>query len=313
MRKQLFAILLISFTNLLYSQEVIENIITEEHKNVTGTKISLIPAIGFTKADNFNGFQQNESGSSIMVVEMPSSISELKDAFTKKALLSQGIELEEIKELKINNLSAILITGSQSANGALFSKIILVLGNDDEVILINCAYPNGLIEIGKEITESILSVVHVADLEIDPLNGIDFSVNTENTDLILAKSIANSFIYTHDGKFPTESGSKANLIIAKSHSEVSIEDRKLFAINRIKQTPFDIEEIDSTIALSIDGITGYEVYAKGVSQSTGIKYGLYQVILFSDHMYYIFFGSTAPEDKKTLEEMKLIVESFERE
>ncbi|MFT6500884.1 MAG: hypothetical protein ACJASQ_000994 [Crocinitomicaceae bacterium] len=312
MRKQFLAILLISFTNLLYSQEFIENIITKEHKNVTGTKVSLIPAIGFTKADNFNGFQQNESGSSIMVVEMPTSISALKVTFTKEALLSQGIELEEIKELKINDLSAILITGSQSANGALFSKIILVIGNDNEVVLINCAYPNGFTEIGKEITKSILSVVYLEDLEVDPLDGVDYTVNTDSTDLILAKSIANSLIYTHDGKFPTESGSKANLIIAKSHSRVSIEDRKLFALNRIKQTPFDIEEIDSTVALSIDRITGYGVYAKGVSQSSGIKYELYQVILFSDHMYYIFFGSTALDDKKTLEEMRLIVESFER-
>ena len=312
MRKQLLVILLISFSNLLYSQDVIDNIVTEEHENIAGTKVSLIPPSGFTKASNFSGFQQNESGSSIMVVEMPSSILEMKDVFTKEALLSKGIELEEIKELKINDLSAILITGSQSSNGTLFSKVILVLGNDKEVILINCAYPNDLQEIGIEITNSILTVIHVANLEVDPLDGIDFSVNTDSTDLILAKSIGNSFIYTLDGKFPTESRSKANLIIAKSHSEVSIIDRKLFVLNRIKQTPFDIIEIDSTIALSIDGISGYEVYAKGVSQTSGLEYGLYQVILFSDHMYYIFFGSAAPEDKKTLEEMKRIVKSFER-
>lgn len=312
MRKQLLVILLISFSNLLYSQDVIDNIVTKEHENIAGTKVSLIPPNGFTTANNFSGFQQNESGSSIMVVEMPSSFFELKNAFTKEALLSKGIELEEIKELKINDLSAILITGSQSSNGTLFSKVILVLGNDKEVILINCAYPNDLQEIGVEITNSILSVIHVADLEVDPLDGIDFSVNTDSTDLILAKSIANSFIYTLDGKFPTESRSKANLIIAKSHSEVSINDRKLLVLNRIKQTPFDIIEIDSTIALSIDGISGYEVYAKGVSQTSGLEYRLYQVILFSDHMYYIFFGSTAPEDKKTLEEMKHIVKSFER-
>ena len=311
MIKEFVVLLLISFSNSLFGQDVITNIITEAHENVAGTKISLIPPKGFTKASNFSGFQQNESGSSIAIVEMPTSFSKLKNAFTKEALLTTGIELDETKELNINGISAILMTGIQSTNGTLFSKVMMAIGTDDEVAIITCAYPNDLQEIGKEITASVLSIIYETELVVDPFEGIDFTVNSDSTELAFAKSISGSYIYTHDGKFPTESESKANLIIVKSHSEISVEDRKLFAINRLKQTPFYLKESYSTIAVSIDDISGYEVFAKGVSKTSGIEYELYQVILFSDDQFYVFFGSTSWGDKKTLNEMKRIVESFE--
>lgn len=301
MGKQLLVLLLISLSNWLYSQDTITNIVTEKHENVAGTKVSMIRPDGFIIAPNFDGFQQNESASSIMVFEMPTSFSKIKDGFTEEALLSKGIELKDISPLIINGLSALLITGSQSSNGTLFSKIMLVLGDDEKVILINCAYPEDLQEIGAEITKSILTIIHEPELELDPYAGNDFIISTDSTDLVLSKYMANSYIFSLDGKFPTESESKTNFIITKSFSEVSIEDRKLFAINRMKQTPIDFEKIDSTLEISIDGISGYEVYAHGVSEKSGIEYDTYQVILFSDNLYYIFFGRTKTDKKKYLQ------------
>lgn len=45
------------------SREAVTNVLTENHSEVKGTKVSLIPPAGFSEATNFNGYLQSESNS----------------------------------------------------------------------------------------------------------------------------------------------------------------------------------------------------------------------------------------------------------
>src|SRR5690606_15795154 len=115
-----------------------------------------------------------------------------------------------------------------------------------------------------------------------------------------------------DGQVPTASSDKTNLIIAKSFSEITQEDKKLFSLNRLKQTPIEIGNIEYTNEITIDGISGYEIYAKGKNKKSGETENIYQVILFSDKLYYILFGTTNDETDKSIEEIKKAVKTFKR-
>lgn len=295
-----------------FGQKKIENQLTDEHQNISGTKISLIPPKGFTDGLNFLGLQQTESGSSIMVLDVPGPYSETSSGITEENMLSKGIEVRKIENLTINGLPAIFVTGTQNAYGNIYTKYIFVFGSENETIIINGVHPKNLKKIGNDVKKSMLSAFYEADKKIDPFVNIDYSIDVTETKLKFAKSVSNSLLFTVDGEVPTTSSDKTNLIVAKSFSPVTQEDKKLFVINRLKQTPIEIERMEYTNDISIDGISGYEIYAKGKNKETTEIENVYQVILFSDNHYYILLGTTNDETEKSIQEIKKVIKTFKR-
>lgn len=304
--------LLICISLTVWGQKKIENKLTEQHQNIKGTKVSLIAPNGFTDGLNFLGLQQTESGSSIMILDIPGPYPETSKGITKENMLSKGVEVSKIENLTINGLPAMFVTGTQNAYGNIYTKYIFVFGSENETIMINGVYPENLNKIGDEVKKSMLTVYYEADMNIDAFGNLDYSIDVTETKLKFGKSMSNLLIFSVDGQVPTSSSDKTNLIVAKSFSPVTQEDKKLFVINRLKQTPIEIDNIEYTNEISIDGIYGYEIYAKGKSRKTGEIENIYQVILFSDKLYYIFFGTTNDQTEKSIEEIKKAVKTFKR-
>lgn len=303
-------LLLISLT--VWGQKKIVNELTDKHQNIKGTKVSLVSPNGFTDGLNFLGLQQTESGSSIMILDIPGPYSETSKGITKEKLLSKGVEVKKIKNLLINELPAIFVTGTQNAYGNIYTKFILIFGTDQETIMINGVFPENLKKIGDEVKKSMLSVYYEADREIDPFATVDYAIDVSETKLKFAKSMSNSLIFSVDGQVPTNSTDRTNLIVAKSFSPVTQQDKKLYSINHIKQTPIKIEKIEYTNEITIDGISGYEIFAIAKSKKTGEAENIYQVILFSDKLYYILLGTTNDETNKSIDDIKKAILTFKR-
>jgi len=309
-------LLLISlfFLNLsvVSGQEIVNNKLTAKHQNIAGTKISLISPKGFQKAANFLGLQQDQSGSTIMVVNIPGPFSETTKAFTKEGFLSQGVEVERIEKFTLNNLPAILVTGEQNAHGNVYTKYVLAFGTNKETIIINGASPNNLKEIGKEIKTALLTTYYEPGKKINPLETVDFEINLKGSKLIFANNMANALTFNVDGKIPTQSPDKTSLLIGKAFSNVAVSDKKLFSLNRIKQLPIQILKVNSIEEIDIDGISGYEIVADGKDKKTGEAEKVYQVILFSDSLYYIIIGTTNFDYEKNVAEIRKVTKSFKR-
>lgn len=312
MRTTLLAILGILLLSPSVGQNNIENKLTAEHVNISGTKISLIPPKGFIKAPNFLGFQQTESGSSIMIVDIPGPFSETSKGLTKEGFLSKGVEAKEIQNMTLNDLPAILVIGEQNAYGNIYSKYILAFGTNKETILINGACPKNLEDIGKLVKKSILSAFYEADKKINPFETVDFELDVSGSKLKFAKSMSNSLIFTSDGEIPTKSQNKITLIATKSFTEVDIKDKKLFALNRLKQMPIDLDNVESNSEITIDGASGYAIVASAKDKKTGDFEKIYQVMLFSDNLYYLLLGSTNDKTEKDITELKQVVSTFKR-
>lgn len=308
-----FTFLISLFLNICvaYGQVTITNISTPEHIPVAGTKVSLIPPKGFEKAANFAGFQQTQSGSSIMVMSIPGQFEKLSAGLTKEAFLTQGVEISEIETLKLNDMPAAFFTGTQNAHGNVYTKFILCFGKDDESVMINGAFPQNLQEVGKGIKQAILGAYFDADRKVDPFEAIDYEISTTGSKLIFAKNVANSLIYTMDGKVPTESTDRTSYILTKSFSKMEIEDKKLYCLNRAKQLYPEIR-IDSVGQLSVDGIAGYELLGTANNKKFDQEEKVYMAILFSDNLYYIMIGSSNNDMASNMQNFKSITKSFKR-
>ena len=115
-----------------------------------------------------------------------------------------------------------------------------------------------------------------------------------------------------DGQVPTASSDKTNLIVAKSFYQINADDKKRFCLNRLKQTPIDISSIVYTKEITIDGMSGFEIYAKGSNNETNETENIYQVNLFNNKLYYMLFGTTNDQTDQSIEEMKKAIMTFRR-
>jgi hypothetical protein len=309
--KLTFFITILTFSTV-FGQTTTNNVLTSDHQNIIGTKISLIPPKGFLKATNFLGLQQTQSGSTIMILDIPGPFSEVSKGLTKAGFLSQGVQVKDIENLNINNLPAILVTGEQNAYGNIYTKYVLCFGTDKETIMINGASPNNLTEIAKEIKTSILTSFYEADKKINPFDVVDYDIDVSKSKLIFANSMSNALTFTTDGLSPTKSIDKTSLTIAKSFSKTTIEDKKLFVLNRLKQLPVEIIKTETTEEISIDGISGYELISTSKDKKTGEPEKVCFVILFSDNMYYLFYGSTNQDFDNNIDRLKNAIKTFRR-
>ncbi len=124
-----------------FGQDEINNSKTEKHQPVTGTKFFLIPPASFTRATSFQGFQQMNSGSSILLMEIPGPFSETTKGFTEQGLQSQGMRLKTKDAIKVNGKQGFMITAEQSAYGNDYTKYILVYGDAQATYMINGTFP----------------------------------------------------------------------------------------------------------------------------------------------------------------------------
>lgn len=301
-------------TLLAFGQGEINNTKTDKHRQVAGTKFLLIPPTGFIPATNFQGFQQLNSGASILVMEIPGPFAESTKGFNEQGLKTQGVVLKKKEEIKVNGNPGLFLTTEQFAYGTNYSKYILVFGDSKATYMVNGTFPKEVIELDKDVRESMLSVVYESELTVNPLNTVPFTVDTENTKLKFAKSMTGMLLYTVDGNVPTESTDKTSFIVGLSLANVQTVDKKLTAINRIKRLPYSEIEIDEDKIheIEIDGISGYEIVGKGTDKNTGTKELVYQVMLFSDTGYYIIVGTAKNDFEQNLALFETVARTLRR-
>ena len=283
---------------------------TNKHIKIPGTKCSLIPPGGFVATTNFSGFQNAETGASIMVSELPAPYQQIVDGFTAEALKARGMTLISKQTIDFNKSKATLIKLTQLANGAIYLKQILLFGDAKETVLVNGIYPEGSESVERKIADALLSTVYNTSQNDNPLEAAPFTLNVEGTEYKVARFMAGSLFYSTDGKIPTE---KPSLIVGSSLAKVSAPNRKQYAQERLKKLPrgeFNIiKEIKET---TVDGLSGYEIIADGKTAGNQPEL-VYQVMLFNDKGdYYIIVGHTKENIESNLETYKKIAKTFKR-
>jgi len=290
----LFSLLLISIFSFGQTSSV----------QIPGTKYSMIPPEGFILSTNFSGFQNNETGASIMVMDIPTSYSSLVSGFTKEALKTKGMNLLSKENVRYKNSDAMLFKVSQQANGINYLKQILLFGDKKITVMVNGIYPEQSKDSGNEIKKSLFTIERNEKLVEKPLESVNFSINVDGTDYKLVKSLAGSLLYSEDDKIPTDKG-----LIGVSYSlghKVN-SDYKQFSIDRLKKLPDASNSIIKTIdKVTISDMEGYEIVAEDNSKQL-----IYLVMLFTPNKeYYLIVGQAKDDKEKNLEIYKKVAKTF---
>ncbi len=313
MNRSILLLLLSLFTQSIFSQKINEySEPTKNHVLVKGTNINMIPPKGYTESTNFKGFQNSDDQTSmIMIVEIPGPFNEVSKGFTIEMLATKGMKLINKKEISINEFKGYLIDLEQEANGLTYAKNILIYGDDNSTTIINGVFLKNSKETEIIIKESVSSTVIDNRVKVNSREALDYTLE-DSGDLVFVSIIGNGFLFNRDGKIPTQSDDKATLIADRSYNKTEIEDHKQFCLLRLKKFPDDYQIIDKkgVNEIEIDGLKGYELYAKNLDKENEL---LYQVILFQeDGGYYIFIGTYFKGKESTLKDIQKIIMTFKR-
>lgn len=299
-----------------FSQEkkrVLINKITKDYIRIPGTKISMFLPKNFVLANDFKGLRNNSTGSTIMISDIPGSIKNNIQGFSKEMLQNTGVFVLGKQDFKINNLYAVLIKAKQFAYQNSYLKWLLILGNEKETYLITGSFLEKLNEDQSSVVlGSMLSVVYESEKKISPGDGMSFELNVKNTKFKLAKLVTNSLIYTVDGIVPTNSVDKSTITASAALLPFKVKDKKKYCIESLKQIPTVKEINENNISeFSADGISGYEMHTFGMKNQKKNEL-LYQLILFDDAMSYSIVGISIDNFDDNLKLFKQIAKTFKR-
>lgn len=311
-KKVRITLLLLSISVVVFGQELPKEK-TENHKRINGTNILMVPPVTFEKSENFKGFQNpTDQTSMIMAMVIPGPFLESTKGFNSKLMKSKGIKLKVKKDIKVGWYDGFFVELEQPANSVIYSKYILVFGDEKSTTLINGVFLKDSSELGERIRQSILSTYIDSNLNVNPRESLNFTINENVGSLKFKAVVGNGILFNRDLKTPTESIDKATLIVEKSFAKMEIENKKFFCISRLKKYPDDFSIIlDKGInEIEIDDLKGYELFARNNDK---LEEEMYQVILFDENgTYFIFFGTYLKGSESAITDIQNVIKSFKR-
>jgi hypothetical protein len=253
--------------------------------------VKLVRPIDFEDAENFHGFQQPSTQSSVMVVMIPGPFSETTRGFTAEQLRTRGITLRSKEDVEIGGTIGVMLDVTQSAYGTEFAKWILAFGDEDETKMVTATFP---ITEQASLSDQLKAVVLGTKIDGTPPpppgTDVGFAI-VPSAKLKLTRGIGKMLMYTKDGTIPAKSPEDPLFIAAPSVSKVPMDNERQFAVQRLFQTAHTkISSVTSNNAITIDGLGGYEIVADGEDADSGTSLSVYQVILFDGGSYILMQG-----------------------
>jgi len=284
---------------------------SENHVQIKGTNIFMIPPASFESSTRFKGFKNPATQTSmIMIMEIPGPYSEITKGFNSEELKIRGMELKTKKEIKVADYDGLLIELEQSASGMIFSKQILIYGDEKSSTFINGVYLKDSLRLGEKIKESILSTIVDSEVNCNPREALNYSLNESVGSLKFLSVMGNGILFNRDQKIPTESADKVTLITDKSFAKVAIKDKKSFCISRLNKNTrgFSVIESKGINEIEIDNLKGYELFGGNSDNEE-----MCQVILFdNDGGYYLLVGTYLAKSEKARTDINSIIRTFHR-
>jgi hypothetical protein len=283
---------------------------------VPGTAVQLAPPEGFQPSKLFLGFEQQNTGASILVTEMPIPKAEIPKVLEKlnsaAALGSRGIRILESKKIVISGISGKLLLVSQSNRGVDFLKWVVAIAEGDRVLIVTAPFPESEAATLKEpLRRTITSLTWTPSQPAPQLEGLPFTFQPAG-DLQVWTRFSNNVILTPNGVQSPIPASQPFLILGSAYQTVYLPDLAKFSRKRLKTTSEvrGLTEVSGS-SKTISGHSAFELVARGYDQKTNTPLTIYQVIIKTEQTYYLVQGLVPdPKAQKYLPIFRAVADSF---
>jgi len=280
---------------------------------VAGTRVSMIKPEGFNPSSQFRGFDRQDIGASIVVVEIPGPYSQVTSKFTADGLRAGGIILRKQENVTIGGKTGMLLDVTQVAGQLQVEKWILVFGTEQESTLITATMlQDHAGELSAALRTALLSTT-VSTGPVDLLAGMDFTITTSDQ-LKLTQAPGKMLAFTKDGVMPSKSVEDPLFIAVKTPVTTPIADLEQAALQRLQQTATTkINSIESKQPIEIAGLKGFEIEALGQHTGSGAPLAVYLVLMADSESLVMMQGLVGASQRQTfLPQFKAMARSYQR-
>ena len=319
--KRFFVVILFIFASVIavcqgINSKAIEitNVDSDDYTTIETTKLKLKLPKSFTR-NNATTYRNILAESYISVQTLDGDVNRNFYTFDKKAMFQVGIVVQKETFFKINGFEAMMIDGDQFINDKEFAVSVLIIGNCYEAYLIMGSTPKPVQNnLNIEITNSLLSVIYDPKMEATPIaNAFSYKVVTEGTGLIECPPMGVTRTFTDDGNLPSQTDDMTSLTIHESRSGMQFTEaqKKDICTHRINLYPLTWDEKSDLTPhkYSTSKLSGYEIYASGVSKFMKTEF-IYQLVLFDKDRYFVITGISYGDEEKCLEMFRKVANSI---
>jgi len=277
--------------------------------------VKLLRPDGFDDAENFHGFQQESTQSSVMVLAMEVPFSESTAGFDAKQFRTKGMTLVSKENIEIDGSTGFLINVTQTAYGTEYAKWVVVFGDEKKTTMVTATFPKAHeAALSAQLKSVVLSTKHDNTPPPPPGSDVDFTIVASDK-LKLTPVLSKTVAYTKDGIIPQKSPKDPLFGATRSFLLPPMQDKRQFATQELLQTAeTKVSTITSTKEITIDSLNGFEIEADAEDAKSGIPLIVYQVILFEDDSYIVIKGLVGAElSADYLPEFKKMAHSLTRQ
>jgi len=236
------------------------------YENISGTSLSFIPLLDFSKANGFVGYESLKYKASILATELPvpngkEAIVYFDNIFTSETLKAKGLNFIS-KEKNVNNTKSLLVKCGITKNSIDYIQWIYILkGESNKVAQIQISAPKDEFKkIENEIVKMLFSFRWKESTEgFNTYYSIKLPEGWK-----LAKQQGVVEFYSESGKFPLSQG-ESSISVSNLSKSVNKEERKKYVekMNLNRNYYSDLKLISSR-DLNIDGFEANISYVSGL-------------------------------------------------
>jgi hypothetical protein len=157
-----------------------------------------VPA-GFEPAAGIPGFRDAQTGSTLVVTEMPGPVAAMRAGMNTEALATRGLRLLSSEDVRISSRDAVLMSASQQRNGASLRTWMAIFGTETTTVMVVAAFPESVASTMSAILrEVVLTTEWDAEGIADLSAGLPFRLR-EGATLKVAGRMANGVMLTRGG------------------------------------------------------------------------------------------------------------------
>lgn len=325
--KKYYLIAIVSLIVIQYinSQSIkINNKITKDYIEIPGTKLSIIkPDNSFKISSNFVGLENIELEAGINITEIPYSFENVLPMFSKdippkngklvfeKDFIINGYKVKLYKTDVIHKSAMENIATPESEGHAIIGWIMLY-SKDSLTLLVSARYPSSRdIELSDKFEKSILSLIYEENKKVNPLDGLSFSFDTQQSELKFASVIMQTgAMFNLDGELPTKLEDKTSYMIMVMPFPIEKEEQKAQAIKIVKGPLDENVEVKEINELKVNDIQGFEVIGYGKNKKGEDELN-YSATFFTSDKHFVIHANTTIELESKLKLFKEFTRTFQ--
>lgn len=264
-----------------------------------GSRIGLAPPSGMTPSRAFLGYEDASKKAAILIFEMPArAFSDLDKVMNAEEIKRHGITTEKREEISIKDGKAVLIRGSQEANGKRVRKWLMIAGLPEITALITVEISEGAKD---SYTDSIVrgalaSVVSRPAPIAEQLGLLPFKL-TKLAGFRVVRVIPNAVMLTDGPKDDADATEQSQFLIAIAPGAPPQDaDRGVFARQVLADFPIAKDmRVTFSEPLRLNNQQGYEVRAEGKDARNGGDLTVVQWLRFGGGGYLRSVGVSAKD------------------